>query len=76
MCVSLSRLGSINEYLASAGGGKTTGCSICLWGPGGTSGTHTTVGVTVGAHRSTWPGSQEHLARLQETVSTGPEIPA
>ena len=36
--ICLSRLKSINEYLASAGGGKTTGCSIFLWGPGGTSG--------------------------------------
>ena len=40
--------------MSTAGGDKTTGCSICLWGPGA----HTTVDVTVGAPVSTWPGSR------------------
>ena len=66
--ICLSRLRSINEYLALAGGGKTTGCSICLWRPGGTSGAHTTVGATVGAPVSTWPGSRRLSALAQRSL--------
>ena len=66
--ICLSQLRSINEYLASAGGGKTTDCSICLWGPGGTSGAHTTVGVTVSAPVSTWPSSSRLSALAQRSL--------
>ena len=66
--ICLSRLRSINEYLASAGGAKTTGCSICLWGPGGTLGAYTTVGVTVGAPVSTWPSSRKLSVLAQRSL--------
>ena len=61
--ICLSQLRSINEYLASAGGRKTTGCST-----GGTSGAHTTVGVTVGAPVSTWPGSRGLSTLAQKSL--------
>ena len=51
-----------------AGSGKTTGCSICLWGPGGTSGAHTTVGVTVSAPVSTWPDSRRLSVMAQRSL--------
>ena len=64
------------QDLALAGGGKTTGCSICR--PGGTSGAHTTFGVTVGPPVSTWPGStrlsvlaQKSLLSVQEAHPLG-----
>ena len=66
--ICLSRLRSINEYLASAVGGKTTGCSICLWDPGGISGAHTTVNITVGAPVSTWPGCRGPSALAQRSL--------
>ena len=48
---------------------KTTGCNICLWGPGGTLGAHTTVGVIVGAPaRSTWPGFRRLSALAQRSL--------
>ena len=36
--------------------------SISHWGPGGTSGAHTTVGVAVGALASTWPRSRRSFS--------------
>ena len=50
-----------NEYLVFNWVAKASDCdnSISHWGPGGTSGAHTTVGIAVGAR-------SEHLTRLQE----------
>ena len=36
--------------------------SISRWGPDGTLGAHTTVGIAVGAPASTWPGSRRLLS--------------
>ena len=36
--------------------------SISHWGPGGTLGAHTTVGIAVGAPASTWPGCRRLLS--------------
>ena len=57
-----TRLKNINEYLVIDWGGSgfppTATKFISQWGPGGTTGGHTTIGVAVCAPVSTWPGSR------------------
>ena len=43
---------------------------IGLWGPGGTLGARTTVGVTAGAPVSTWPGSRRLSALTQRSLKS------
>ena len=56
-------------FLTGVAKAASTTKSISHWGPCGTSGAHTTVGVAVDVPASTWPGSLIASAYLARDIT-------